>query len=241
MTTKLKTTSPLLLLSLLFLLSGCFFNSVKGSGEIKRDKRNLSEFDQIEISGAFDVYLKQGEPYIELVADDNLLPLIKTVVKNGELQVYSDENLNNSTKLELYISYPSLEELDISGAVEVKSKSVIKNSTFEIDASGATEVELEVDVNELELDLSGASEVRLSGKTKKLEIDGSGAIEVDAYNLAADDVKIEISGAGDAKVTANKSLKVRVSGAGSVRYKGKPESVNQETSGAGSVKSVSSN
>ena len=53
----------------------------------------------------------------------------------------------------------------------------------------------------------------------------------------AENVKVEISGAGDADVYASVKLYVRASGAGSVIYKGNP-GINQSISGAGSVKKV---
>ena len=57
------------------------------------------------------------------------------------------------------------------------------------------------------------------------------------FDLLAEIVRIDISGAGDAHVFASVKLDVDVSGAGNVRYKGNAN-VTQNISGAGSVKKL---
>ncbi|MCP2936704.1 DUF2807 domain-containing protein, partial [Salmonella enterica subsp. enterica serovar Typhimurium] len=64
------------------------------------------------------------------------------------------------------------------------------------------------------------------------------ASDAKCFDLKSENTKVEISGAGDAEVFASVQLDARVSGAGSVKYKGNAASVNQKVSGAGSVKKV---
>jgi hypothetical protein len=52
----------------------------------------------------------------------------------------------------------------------------------------------------------------------------------------AENTKVDISGAGSAEVFASVKLDAHVSGAGKVRYKGDAANVQQQVSGAGSVK-----
>ena len=49
---------------------------------------------------------------------------------------------------------------------------------------------------------------------------------------------VSISGAGDAILRVEQALDVRISGAGSVRYYGQPESVSKQISGAGNVSEI---
>jgi hypothetical protein len=53
-------------------------------------------------------------------------------------------------------------------------------------------------------------------------------------DLAANAVRLSISGSGDAMVKAITSLDAEVSGSGTIRYAGKPQ-VNSQISGSGSV------
>ena len=56
-----------------------------------------------------------------------------------------------------------------------------------------------------------------------------------AGGLKAENVRITVSGAGDAEVYASKSLHAVISGAGDVVYDGNPADVQREISGWGEV------
>ena len=72
----------------MLMLSGCKFNKVSGSGAMKLDKRSVPAFKSVDISGAYEVEIvAQKEQSVEIEGDDNLLPLIKTEVKNGVLEI----------------------------------------------------------------------------------------------------------------------------------------------------------
>ncbi|MEM6723204.1 MAG: head GIN domain-containing protein [Bacteroidota bacterium] len=213
---------------------------VKGSGNIATETRNVGEFDEIDLGGAWDVKLVKGtEGKVVITTDDNLLEIIKTEVKNGTLHVKNEENINKMTKAEMTIYYRDIEGLDISGACNITAKDEINSNRFSLDASGASKVMLgDLDVSTFIADFSGASSIELKGKTNELTIDVSGATSINAYDLQANTVVVDASGASSAKVSASSKLTVDASGASSIKYRGKP-SVSKDVSGAASVKSSS--
>ena len=78
------------LASLLLVLYGCHIGGVRGSGVRKTEKRDLPSFTAIETIGAFEVQVNCQKPAsFEIEADDNILPLIQTEVRNGVLRVSS--------------------------------------------------------------------------------------------------------------------------------------------------------
>jgi hypothetical protein len=87
--------------------------------------------------------------------------------------------------------------------------------------------------------LSGASQTTLRGTVGKFEVDSSGASDLNARELTAHTVDVDLSGAGDAEVYATDRLDADVSGAGSVRYYGETKQVYQDVSGAGVVMAAS--
>jgi hypothetical protein len=78
----------------------------------------------------------------------------------------------------------------------------------------------------------------LSGKGTDLEINISGSGSVDAESLEAENCVAKISGSGKCEVNASKSIDARISGSGSVYYKGDPVKVNSHSSGSGKVKKM---
>jgi hypothetical protein len=59
-----------------------------GSGTVRSEKRAVSGFDAITLNGLGKIVIKQdGNESLTVSAEDNLLPLLKTEVTNGKLQL----------------------------------------------------------------------------------------------------------------------------------------------------------
>lgn len=218
-----------------FLFSSCM-HSVAGNGIVVAKKAEVNSFSKIKIGGAFEVSLKQGtDPSLTIEADENLHELIETKVEGSTLVVKLKEHVRKAEKLQLNITFSTLDEIDIAGAVSLWCENQIEVPSLEIECSGAAELDLDLVAESLELEMSGGSETTLTGKVATVEADVSGAGEIDAYKMETQSFSLDVSGAGDAKVNVTKSLKVNISGAGSVRYKGNPE-IEKSIAGAGSVK-----
>ncbi len=205
---------PLVVLSLTAaLLSAC---GTRGSGELLTDTRELDPFHQIEMGGALDLIVHVGaEQKVVVSGDDNIVSKIETRVSGGKLHIDHDGLLRPDLPLQVEVWVPTL------AAVE---------------ASGATDIDVENLAGErFELELSGAGDVELRGKLDVLEVEISGAGDLDARSLEAKQVTIDLSGAGEAKVWATAKLDVDISGAGEVEYWGNPSEVEQDITGAGSL------
>lgn len=206
-------------LSFLFAGSSCQYigKGVRGSGNRKTEKRTLPSFKSVEASGAFEVNIVcQQSQTFEIEGDDNLLPIIKTDVKNGNLRVYSDTQYSASKPIELRISMPDLEKYISSGAGDVHLSGV-KN-------------------DQLVLSNTGATNIVAAGQTTLVDIESSGAGNIETNDLHAERAKISVSGAANVEVYATQQLDVSVSGIGSVTYSGNPPVVNKSVSGIGSVR-----
>ena len=196
------------------LLVGCL---TRGSGQERRETREAGAFSEIEVGGIFDVHVQVGpEASIEVIGDDNIVPLVDTTISGERLHIETDESISPKLDLVVNITTPSLGALRTSGSCEV-DVSGISGETFVVDSSGVADITLE-------------------GTVSAFELDSSGAGRVDASDLKAQTVKVDMSGAGKADVHAEKSLVAHVSGAGSVRYAGDPAEVDEHVSGVGKVK-----
>ncbi|MCK9203433.1 MAG: DUF2807 domain-containing protein [Bacteroidales bacterium] len=220
------------------LFASChYIGGANGDGKVVKETRSVQSFSGIDISGAFDVYLKQGaieEVIIE--ADDNILPLITTEVINGTLRIYSKHPIHHFTVMKAYLTIKDLKDIDVSGAVDLETTGKITVPELKIDASGSSDSKMDISVQRLNLDCSGASKFKFSGTAVNVRLDLSGASDIFAYDLFVENYDVEISGAGDAKINVSKKIKADISGAGTIRYKGSPTEVDQSVSGAGSIK-----
>jgi len=206
------------LLALVAAFGGCqlFSKKTDGSGEIKVEKRSLSGFTAVNVSGAFEVEITaQKEPGLELEGDGNLLPLVRTEVNDGVLEVYNEKPYSTKNAIRVRISVPRLDAVSTSGASDVLVKGV-KSEDFNISTSGA-------------------GSLKISGEARALGVELSGAGEVDAKDLRSERVSVNSSGAAEATVYASEDLTVSASGAGTVNYYGDPKNVSENVSGGASI------
>lgn len=239
---KTRTTTTILIAFLMLastgLMGGCVLDGVKGDGNVVKEDRNVSGFTSLDVSGAFTVYLYQGKTEsLTIEADDNLMQYIKTEVKGDRLEIYTDkENIKKFTKMNIYLTFEELEMIDISGAVSIIGDGEMTFDELYIDGSGASDIELNLNVALLKADFSGASEIDLAGSAKAAHFDISGASEIDAFDFVIEHCELDVSGAAEARVNVTANLEVDVSGAAEVKYKGSP-SLQSDVSGAGSIRS----
>lgn len=198
-------------------------NPIKGSGNVVSESRNVNGFDHISFEGFGKMFISQGdEEALRIEAEDNILPLITTEVRNGTLIIAVKDLLSRSTNwgrniqptkpVNFYLITTDLNQLDLSGA-------------------GIIDVS-DLDSDRLVVNISGAGEISLSGQVTSQDVILSGAGAYNAQRLESESVDLSISGAGSAMVWAKDHLDVSISGIGSVSYYGNPE-IRQGISGFG--------
>jgi hypothetical protein len=202
--------------------------------------RKISDFTGIQVSGGIDVYLSQSNEYALAVSasDEKYNADIKTEVRNGILLISYDGNsfrLNSNRKLRAYISFKTLESLEGSGASDFIINGTLKANSIKIELSGASEIKGTLHLDNLLLNLEGASIVKANGTVKNIKINANGASDIKNYDLVVDHCVAELSGASDVKITINKSLSAKASGASLLYYKGNPEKTEISSSGASSI------
>lgn len=218
---------------------GIFGKRVAGDGNVRTETRSAGTFNSVDVSGAMDLYVRQDSSRsIKIEADENLLSYI-VVDNEGDKLVIKPKNgfnLKPTGSIKVYVSSPVFKKIEASGACDVFSQNQITSTeAVDLDLSGSSDAKMDIKAPKISADVSGACSVELKGETREFNGDGSGSSNFKCFELKAENVVIDISGAGDAEVYASAKLDVDVTGAGGVKYKGNP-SINQKISGAGSVK-----
>jgi hypothetical protein len=211
----------------IFLLAGCGADSftftgfssstIHGSGVAKTETRPVADFSEFDVSAAMNVELTVGpETKLEITADDNLLPHLKSEVVNGRLKLYFDASNSSKIGVKIKASTPSLKAYHGSGATSATVAGV-KAEAFK-------------------LNLSGASKCTVAGSVDRLAIECSGASRANAVKLVARSVKADASGASTADVHAAESLDADASGAATIVFSGSPATLKKDASGASTIK-----
>ena len=213
---------------------------VRGNGNITKREHSVSSFKNVEVSGAIDLYVSQGDTKpVRIETDDNLQQYIEVEQQGDKLLIKFRDGINPrpTKKINVYITSPLYNTIDVSGASNIKGETKIVNTeNMSLQVSGAGNIDMDLNAPAVSAEVSGAGEVNLKGQTKSFDLDLTGAAKAHCYDMLSENTKIDISGAGDADVYASVKLDAHVSGAGSVSYKGGATNVAQQVSGAGSVK-----
>jgi hypothetical protein len=203
-------------------LCGCSYvsrfsvKSITGSGKTITDKRYVSDFNALEVEGAYDVTVECGQPTsLEIQADDNIMPLIKTELRGSKLVISSQERFNVGHSPVIKITAPDVRDISLPGASNL-SVSNVKNDSFS-------------------LSIRGASSARCSGETKSLSVSMDGAGSGDLRDLRAENAKVSLNGAGQVLVFVTGQLDAKINGVGTIDYYGNPKTVNQSINGIGTL------
>jgi hypothetical protein len=231
--------------SLLAVLAGAFLavpalaETVRGNGVMRTETRTVTGFTGVGLGISAKVEVKLGATEgLSIEADENLLPLIETVVKRGELEIKPvRRNLSlDSRQIRIVVHAKQIEELEIGGAGTIAADA-IKGSRLGMNIGGSGSIDVKrADVDKLAIVIGGSGDVKVgAGAARRLNITIAGSGDTDTRSLLTDDVDINIAGAGDAVVAARNSISVLVAGSGSVQYYGDP-SIKQTVLGSGRVK-----
>ena len=254
---KSKISLLLVLTMVAGLLAAC--TVVKGSGVLKTEEMDFSDFTRVEVGGAFEVEIVQSDRFsVSITADDNLFDYIQVSKHGSTLKIgVKPAVIFHSATHRAEIAMPELLNLELSGAthgtvagfesVEDLDIEVSGASSLELegimagdmifDISGASQVTGEVDADNIEFDVSGASTVRLQGMAGDMELDLSGASNAELEDFPVSDADVNLSGASRATVNVNGRLDVELSGASKLTYTGNPIIGDVVRSGASTMQS----
>jgi len=214
--------------------------TIKGSGNVVTEDRDVSGFDSVALLGFGRVIITQGdEESLTVETDDNLMQYIETQVRGGTLELgFTDDDilLRPSKSIIFRLSVIDLTVLASSGAGKFEIEK-LATDRLEVTLSGAGDIKIDsLTATDLVVTVSGAGNVELAGEVETQEVDLNGLGNYNAPDLESQEATVHISGAGGTDIWVHDTLDVTISGAGGVEYYGSPH-VTQDISGVGSVTS----
>lgn len=226
----------------------------------RTEVRDVNSFDEISYGISGNLYIKQGSSQsVELKGDSEDLEEVITEVRGGRLVIKNRSNnwfsWTDRNKVDVYVTIKTLKGIKVSGSGRAYGESKFKTDYIDLSVSGAGRLELYADAGEMDISISGSGKMDLEGSARDLDvsISGSGGLNlegegtrteisisgsgrVSAENFIAQSHRIRISGSGSCRIHADDEIDARISGSGSVYYKGDARKVNSHSSGSGKVR-----
>ena len=221
-------------------LSSCDKDIINGDGPIVTETRSINGFTGVSTSIPGKINYTIDPVYkVEILAQQNILNVIKTEVTAGILQIKFPNYVNVRSHDEIIVNIhaPSASYVSISGVgnVFVVGSTISNDLTLSMSGSGNINMQSALIANKIDARISGSGNIKVTGGSainEELHISGSGSI--DMGSVFASNGDIHISGSGDTWVRLSQTLDASISGSGSVYYKGTP-TITSHVSGSGSV------
>jgi phage shock protein PspC (stress-responsive transcriptional regulator) len=200
------------------------------------ENRDLSNFDEIEIKGKFDVRIISGGEYEVKINGPETAKNQYDIHRIGETLVidYNGKrdfnwNLNDLkiAELEIIITTPSLKKIEAVGYGSIRLDEFHVND-LDIDLRGPIKMRGDVTANNVTVNLTGAAEADLSGQANNLNAQIELASRLRAYNLSVQDAFIETSGTSSAKVNVRGTLEMEQVVPSEIDYRGNPQVIKRD-------------
>lgn len=229
----------------IFILMAFFFgacgvninlNIEQGSGKVITQAREVSDFDRVVLNGIGDVTITQGDrEALEIEAEDNVIPYIKTEVQNGTLEIsFTRKSIIPTKSIKFHVTMRSIRGLETKGVSNIQSEK-IDTDQLELGISGTGNIDIQnLKADSITVNVSGAGNLTSNGQVNSQKITLSGAGNYDGRDLKSKNAEITITGLGKVVVWVADNLNVTISGTGGVDYYGSPQ-VSQQISGLGSL------
>jgi hypothetical protein len=218
-------------------------NSTTGSGNVATEQRAVADFEAISLSSSIKLEVRQtGREALTISGDDNILPLIETVVESGTrgktlvIRGKRGESWRSKSEIKVVVEVARLTGLAISGSGDALVAGALKTPKLDLSIAGSGDARIEaLAADEFGVRIAGSGDVRALGSARAVKVSIAGSGDAVLAGLTAEDVTVSIAGSGDAQVSASKSLSASIAGSGDVRYSGNPANVKSSVMGSGSV------
>lgn len=214
----------------------------KGNGNLTKESRNVGAFTKLRANGPFHIRLVSGtDDKISVEADNNIIGLIVTEVKDGELIIGPKEGKlfrsGGGNKMIIKVPADKLTSIMLKGSGSIISRKAL-DEDLTISLEGSGNIDLNLNSANAEAKLLGSGNIKLAGASKLFVCKVIGSGNITANELDAATVEATVSGSGNAKVNSSKIIRGRITGSGNIAFSGNPETKDLQKDGSGEFRTL---
>jgi hypothetical protein len=198
-------------------------------------------FNAVSVAAGISVDITTG-PTRSVVAEnaEDDFGELRIEVKDNVLQIYRGSNswfsFGRGPKYQVRVVTPLLRSLVASSGAEASAKGVLDGDITVKSSSGSDVDVVGVKGGKVIAQASSGSEIEISGSCVSLEAHASSGSDLDAEELRCERVSLHASSGSELSIAASSSVTGEASSGANIRVRGKPSTVQVDTSSGAQVK-----
>ncbi len=217
-------------------------STIRGSGVMKSETRDVGTFTGIALAMDALVEVRNGaQDSVAVEAEDNIVPLIETVVEGNTLQIRFKDKVSSvrAKEIRIVVTARAIDSLSVSGTGDIRAEA-LKSQAFNIRITGSGDIRIvNLDSPSLKVAISGSGDITVGGRIDALQASIAGSGNLKSGKLEAKRATVKIAGSGYARLWARERLAVSIAGSGDIDYYGDP-ALTQSMAGSGTIKRLGS-
>jgi hypothetical protein len=211
---------------------------IEGSGIAATGDRTVGNFSAVDVSGPISADIAVGLiPGVHVVADSNIIGLVRTVVMGHELHVYMDSGRSYSYKVPVHvkITSPQIAEVRSNSAAQVRIAQA-DGQPLKLRARSGSDIQATGKFTDLQTSAESGSNIHASGSAQSLSASASEGSALDLEDLSAEQAQLSVSSGANAKVIALNSLDIAAREGANVQASGHVQTLKVVASSSSVVK-----
>lgn len=172
---------------------------------------SVDNFHKLSIHVPVDVYYKTGKPSIKIQAQPHVQDELDVSVENNMLMVRSVNGFKAYKPVNIYISSPQLDFLNLQGVLKVNALGIASKNFI--------------------LKNNSSAEVYISGLSQHCEVQTQGLLKLNMEKLICQNTHINAGGSGSIRAYAKESINGRILGVMNIVVLGSPSRRDIQASG----------
>jgi hypothetical protein len=228
----------------------------RGSGRVVTEQRTISGVTGVSLSTPGELFIETGNSEsLRIEAEDNLIPMIQTEVRDGVLTIGTKQHgsLSFNRSAHYYLTVKELNSISVYSSGDIQAPDLkaerffvgvfssgdvkmgnLQTDTLTVSISSSGDVTMGMlNARFLKIDISSSGDLNIGGgevKRQDISINSSG--DYRARNLESDESFVSLNSSGDAEIMVRNQMTANLNSSGDLRYRGNPAiNINRGSSG----------
>lgn len=217
---------------------------VIGKGDAVEELRTFDAvIETVIVGNGIQLAISLGEDEgLKVVAQNNILPLVKSEVKEGVLVIRLTASLETRKGIKVYLSKSQLSTIMIQQGGILSNEETLDFDNLTLLLQSGAFANCKINVDSFNCTVMGGSTLNLKGSSQKfstLLVQGGSNLNGEYFECS--DCKTIVLGASKCKLRVSNSIDARVENESLLTYTGTPTSIKKSTSLNGQIQQVRPN